>query len=669
METFLWTYCLNEEQFNKLYRIICIIPGLVQYLKDNDDRDLAKVITIFSTIYESELESNIGISINLELLKDQFTIFKKEYEENNRTQTMHPHNFNLHNILTWNPRPKWSNSMKVAEIDYLNQFILQVEGLAEYLHDNTNKENLYDLIVSYQLQLNATGLNDSKKNFLLEVIKERFYRLMDNHEDAIHYVNHSHHINDHSLLDQFNTEAANSFYPLDVQDERCMDFVNKYASNFHPYIASEIFQKLFRANKVDKALTFARQVFDYVFSSPNIYWHNKEAIFGYANIMRYLLDALGNKGLNMLHDDEPELQNVFLETLYLLLSRLIYWSDKETNNNEIYNDTHWSINIQHKLSAYRLRAVLIDSYGEVLSSNIDEADINMMCYADLCSAHNMAYQHKILGLKSIYKRDADRVFHSKRIFDSCTPEKAAEEGFHMNDELSMAIHKKYKEGKYCLPQGVVTEFISFLGTYFKDEQDIAIQNNEPISYLRKDNFSPSYKLYKEEARRYLQENGIDYLYHFTDMDRIESIKKYGGLLSLKRCLDEGIAMPVRADMASTRDIDAQMGLEDFVRTSFCSRLPKIKERQKEGAVLVLLKIDPEVALFEDTIFTDIEATQPNLQYGKGIDDLRRVNLQATKKLISRPGDADYWQRQAEVLVKGFIPLKYILNINSPEILS
>lgn len=121
-------------------------------------------------------------------------------------------------------------------------------------------------------------------------------------------------------------------------------------------------------------------------------------------------------------------------------------------------------------------------------------------------------------------------------------------------------------------------------------------------------------------------------------------------------------------MALTRDIDAKMNLEDYVRTSFCSRLPKIKERQAEGAELVLLKIDPVVALFDDTLYTDIEATQPNLNCGGEIEDLRRVNIQATKKVLSRPDDDDYWQRQAEVLIKGFIPLQYILNVNSPEIL-
>ena len=311
----------------------------------------------------------------------------------------------------------------------------------------------------------------------------------------------------------------------------------------------------------------------------------------------------------------------------------------------------------------------MEHYGELLASNIDNADANKMSFADYTAAHSMAYIHRIVGRNSIFKREADRVFHLKGIFQHCTPEKASEDGFRMSDELAMAIHKKYKEGKYSLPQKEVSELILFLRTYFKNEQKIALENNEPISYLQKDNFSPAYKSNKEEIRQYLQANGIQYLYHFTEKEKIQSIIKYGGLFSYKRAFDESIAMPVREDMALTRDIDARMGLEDYVRTSFCPRLPKIKERQAEGAELVLLKIDLDVALFDETLYTDIEATQSNMKHGGDFDDLKKVNLKATQKDISRPEDDDYWQRQAEVLIKGFIPLKYILNVKSPEILA
>lgn len=669
MENFLWAYCLNEEQFTKLYRVICKIPGLLQYLTDHNDRELPSLILNFKMFAETEGTSTPGIRTNLELIKNRYDLFRKEYEDKNREQNEFSYNFDLYHVLTWNPKPKWTNNMTVEEIDYLDHFIPKVIGLPEYLHKNTNSENLYDLIVAYQLQLNATGLNNEEIDFLLETIKERFYRIMDDHKEAIHYVNHSHQINDHRLLVEYTTEAGSSFYPLDVQDERCNEFANKYLKVFHPYIASEIFQKFFRANKLNVALSFAHQEFNNIFSSPNIYWHNKEAIFGYVNILHNILDALGHKGLNLLYEKSPKLQGNFLETIYLLLSRMIYWTDKETHKDEKYDDASLPINVQHKLRAYKLRGYLMEHYGELLASNIDNADANKMSFADYTAAHSMAYIHRIVGRNSIFKREADRVFHLKGIFQHCTPEKASEDGFRMSDELAMAIHKKYKKGKYSLPQKEVSELILFLRTYFKNEQKIALENNDPISYLQKDNFSPAYKSNKDEIRQYLQANGILYLYHFTEKQKIQSIIKYGGLFSYKRAFDESIAMPVREDMALTRDIDARKGLEDYVRTSFCSRLPKIKERQAEGAELVLLKIDLDVALFDETLYTDMEATQSNMKHGGDFEDLKKVNLKATQKDISKPEDDDYWQRQAEVLIKGFIPLKYILNVNSPEILN
>ena len=166
--------------------------------------------------------------------------------------------------------------------------------------------------------------------------------------------------------------------------------------------------------------------------------------------------------------------------------------------------------------------------------------------------------------------------------------------------------------------------------------------------------------------QYLIDNGIKYLYHFTDKDRINSIIKQGGLLSYKRCLDEAIVMPIRDDMALSRDIDAEYGLEDYARLSFCNRLPKIKERQGNGKELVLLKISIDVATFEDTVFTDMEATSPLMSHGASFDDLKKVNLQATQKSDSCMSEKEYLQKQAEVLVKGFIPLKYIQNIKNPE---
>ena len=122
-------------------------------------------------------------------------------------------------------------------------------------------------------------------------------------------------------------------------------------------------------------------------------------------------------------------------------------------------------------------------------------------------------------------------------------------------------------------------------------------------------------------------------------------------------------------MAKSRDIDAKKDLEDYARVSFCKRLPKLYERQAESpdADFVLLYISTEVACFEDTQFTDKEATLDIFNKGGELKDLQLVNIRSTQKeYIPLENDPDYWQYQAEVLIKGCIPLQYIININNPE---
>ena len=56
MENFHWKYCLNEEQFTKLYRIICKIPGLLQYLTDHNGRALGMIIIILESTINHKLK-------------------------------------------------------------------------------------------------------------------------------------------------------------------------------------------------------------------------------------------------------------------------------------------------------------------------------------------------------------------------------------------------------------------------------------------------------------------------------------------------------------------------------------------------------------------------------------------------------------------------------------
>ncbi len=664
MKGYKWAYCLTEEQFQKLLRIINKISGLTEYLDMNDGRDLICIIYAFRDYQASKGTVTTGMRINSEVLMKWYDIYRKEYTESHRGEYSYC-SFEIDSILTWNPRPQWSKHMNVTEIDYLDHFIPQVPGLTDFLYKEKDKANLYDLIVFFQMKLYATGEIEPQLNFLLETIKERFYRIMDDHKDAIHYVNHSHQIDDSQLIAQFHEDAEKEFYTVNLENDICSNFTNKYLQHSNPYIMGEIFLRFFRANKIDISLAFAKKAFEYIFSAPNIYWHNKEAIFGSVNIVYSLINALGYEGLSKLQKTTSKHVTALLETAYLLLSRTIYWFDKETYKDESYDDNRKPINIQHKLRAYRLRAYLSEYYGEFLPVQTNQVERNMMALADMFSAHDVAYSHKIVGKESLFRQDAIRLFHTKELFKICSPEIASERGFMLNDKIAQSVHANYKAGGYCLTEDDISEIIVFMRMFFRGKKMEATRFKTNVSYL-KDNNSPSYKKEKEEIREYLQSNKIICFYHFTEADKIKSIITYGGLLSYKRCLDEGIVMPVREDMALSRDIDSKLGLEDYVRLSFCNHLPKIDERKAEGADLVMLKISIDVAMFEETLFTDREATHIGLQYGSSLLDLQKVNIFSTQKEECQSDDSDYLQRQAEILVRGFIPLKYIMNINNPE---
>lgn len=659
-----WAYCLSEEQYSKLLRNIKKVPGFLEYLDRNDNENFEQLVLIYKSILETVSIVTPGIRTNMDLILHRYDLFQKEYAE-----TQPPQDdvlYNINKVLTWKPRPKWAVPMTVEEIDYLDHFIWQVDGLPEFLHDNIMAENLYDKVSQYQMVLNATGRNNPELNFTLETIKERFYLLMNDHEDAIHYVNHSHQIDDHAIIDQFVTEAKESFYRTNLGNEACDGFLRKYQSCSNPYIANEIFCKLFRANRIEESLRFADCSFQHIFSSPNIYWNNKEAVYGCANLLYMIIEAMGVRGVEEMLKSHNKVTRIAIKSLYLLLSRIIYWSDKETIVNDKYDDDLLPISIQHKIRAYRMRSQLIKYYPDVLLVGIDKANHDMMELADLNSAQSMAFANKIVGEKSVFYQDADKVFNTCSLFKYGDIDKVSEIGFAQNDSLSMGIHEEYRRGDFALSQNEITEFLDSLNSIFKRLQINAEKENVPIPYLIKDHYSPSYKTCRNEIMQYLIDNGIKCLYHFTDKDRLNSIIRHGGLYSYKRCLDEAVVMPIRTDMAASRDIDAEFGLEDYARLSFCRDLPKAEERKKAGAELVLLKISLEVATFEDTEFTDMEATLRQMRHGNSFEDLKKVNLQATQKPACLLSDIEYKQKQAEVLVKGFIPLKYVQNVNNVE---
>lgn len=161
----------------------------------------------------------------------------------------------------------------------------------------------------------------------------------------------------------------------------------------------------------------------------------------------------------------------------------------------------------------------------------------------------------------------------------------------------------------------------------------------------------------------LKENGITTLYHFTDRANIPSIKKYGGLFSWHYCDNNNILIPKTGGDPLSRELDTRHRLHDYVRLSFCNDHPMQYRLSQLGYSLIVLEVSIDVAFFENTRFSDINAADSKHQQGATINDLKRVRFSATKRNYLRKEDPDFKHHQAEVMVKTWIPIEFIININ------
>lgn len=180
------------------------------------------------------------------------------------------------------------------------------------------------------------------------------------------------------------------------------------------------------------------------------------------------------------------------------------------------------------------------------------------------------------------------------------------------------------------------------------------QRLEKLSSERKENWDDFYQV--------LVSNGIRYLYHFTDIRNIPSIKRHGGLFSWYYCKNNNISIPCQGGDYDSRELDKKYGLQDYVRLSFCDDHPMAYRLQQSGSDIKVLRIKIDVALLKDTLFSDINAADKLHTHGGSLEDLKRVNFTATKRHYVSKNEEDFKPHQAEVMVKTFVPLKYIENI-------
>lgn len=173
-----------------------------------------------------------------------------------------------------------------------------------------------------------------------------------------------------------------------------------------------------------------------------------------------------------------------------------------------------------------------------------------------------------------------------------------------------------------------------------------------------------------EIEYFLRKNGIKFLYHFTEASNIPLIKSRKGLYSWSYLESHGMRIPFAGGDTLSRGLDRDKGLEDYVRLSFYRSHPmayRIHKEQKGNVRLVLLKIKLDAALFESTLYSDINAADSNARTGNDLQFIEdSLDVNAVKLDWCYSNTPEHKKRQAEVLVKTFLPAKYIVNLDNPE---
>lgn len=164
----------------------------------------------------------------------------------------------------------------------------------------------------------------------------------------------------------------------------------------------------------------------------------------------------------------------------------------------------------------------------------------------------------------------------------------------------------------------------------------------------------------------LNDAGIEYFYHYTAKSNLQSIRENGGLYSWQYCQSNKLVVPIPGGSKETHELDEKYGLLNYVRLSICKDYPMAYVKKKQGIDVVVLKIKKDVALAQETLFSDINAIDANHTHGGEIQHFKNINVQKALSNYNILDDLEKKYHDAEIMVKECIPIEYIVNIDNPE---
>jgi hypothetical protein len=219
-----------------------------------------------------------------------------------------------------------------------------------------------------------------------------------------------------------------------------------------------------------------------------------------------------------------------------------------------------------------------------------------------------------------------------------------------DDELSFSEKNKQTSITYKDIFGVES-------SNHKEEKNFNNKNKPVNKSISKKTYSNKFIEIKNPSHiiDYLHSNGIHCFWHFTHISNVESIKKYG-LLSLYKIKENNIKI-VSSSNEYSQNLDKAYGLDKWVHLSFTPYHPMYYVIKKELEDLIWLKIDLEVLLNKEFLFSTTIANKHTNTFTKNI---KLINI---RDMFSYDFNIKKEANKAEILIKENIEPKYILNIN------
>lgn len=188
------------------------------------------------------------------------------------------------------------------------------------------------------------------------------------------------------------------------------------------------------------------------------------------------------------------------------------------------------------------------------------------------------------------------------------------------------------------------------------EEFIHEQNNLPsVDKSYKKNISDV-----EAIINYLKEQDVQYFYHVTNYENLESIKRQG-FFSWDYLDKKGIPYLNEVAGSLSRNLDKEKQLQNYVRFSFCKATPMFYAKRTEQVSRVF-RVSIDCLRECDFKFSNMNATDKLSKLDDSLDFLKnnvKIQIALNNYFLLEGIDKKYYQ--AEILIKQHLPAKYIID--------